>query len=98
MNTDLLRAFTRQEVGSSLKQMASLKAPGQDGVPSVFYQHYWSSVGDDVSCAVLSCLNSGTVPASLNHTYITLIPKVKSPKRVIEFRPIALYNILYKLT
>lgn len=98
MYTDLLGAFTRQEVGFSLKQMASLKASGPDGMPSIFYQHYWSSVGDDVSCAVLSCLNSGTVPASLNRTYITLIPKVKSPKRVIEFKPIALYNILYKLT
>lgn len=46
---------------------------------------------------MLSCLNSGTIPASLNQTYITLIPKSKSPKRVFEFRPIALCNILYKL-
>lgn len=43
------------------------------------------------------CLNSGTLPASLNHTYITRVPKTKSPVRVIEFRPIALCNILYKL-
>ena len=46
---------------------------------------------------MLSCLNSGTIPASLNHTYITLVPKSKSPKRVTEFRPISLCNILYKL-
>ena len=47
--------------------------------------------------AVLLCLNSGTILPSLNHTFISLIPKVKSPEYVIEFRPIALCNIVYKL-
>ena len=84
MNADFLRAFTRQEVDFSLKQMATLKAPGLDGMPPIFYQHFWSSIGDDVSCAVLSCLNLGTIPASLNHTYITLVPKVKSPKELLN--------------
>lgn len=41
--------------------------------------------------------NSGIFPPSINHKYITLIPKGKSPKRVTNFRPIALCNILYKL-
>lgn len=66
-------------------------------MPPIFYQHYGNSIGDDVACAVLSCLNAGTIPASINHTYITLIPKVKSPERVSEFRTIALCNVIYKL-
>lgn len=97
MNSELLRVFTRQEVDVALKQMAPLKASGPDGMPPIFYQHYWSSTGEDVSCAMLSCLNSGTIPASLNHTYITLVPKSKCPELVTEFRPISLCNILYKL-
>ena len=44
-----------------------------------------------------SCLNSGTILASLNHTFITLIPKLKNSERVFDFRPISLCNILYKL-
>ena len=77
--------------------MAPLKAPSPDGMPPIFYQNFWESIGDDVAKAVISCLNSRAIPASLNHTYITLIPKVKSPEHVTEFRPIALCNILYKL-
>jgi len=50
-----------------------------------------------VAKAVISCLNIGVFPVGLNHTYITLIPKVKSLEHVTEFRPIALCNILYKL-
>ena len=61
-------------------------------MPPIFYQHYW-----DVAKAVLTWLNSGTICPSFNHTYITLIPKVKCPQQVTEFHPIALCNILYKL-
>ena len=46
---------------------------------------------------MLSCLNSGSLIPGLNHTFISLIPKVKNPEFITEFRPIALCNILYKL-
>ena len=41
-------------------------------------------------------LNSGSLPKSLNHTFITLIPKTKNPENVTKFKPISLYNVLYK--
>ena len=77
--------------------MAHLKALGLDGMPPIFSQHYWESIGGDVVKAVVSCLNSTSIETGLNHTFITLIPKVKSPEFVTEFCPIALCNILYKL-
>ena len=97
MNSSLIINFSKEEGEIALKQMAPLKAPGPDGMPPIFFQHYWESIGNDVGKAVVSCLNSTSIETGLNHTFLTLIPKVKSLEFVIEFRPIALCNILYKL-
>ena len=77
--------------------MAPLRAPGSDGMPPLFFQTFWSDIGLDVSEAVLSCLNSGTILKSINHTFLTLIPKVKNPEIVAQFRPISLCNVIYKI-
>ena len=42
-------------------------------------------------------LNSSILPHELNHTFLTLIPKIKSPRRVTNFRLISLTNVLHKL-
>ena len=97
MNNELSTPFQRSEVDLALKQMNPLKAPGPDGMPPLFFQQFWPTIGEEVSEAVLNCLNSGMIPHSINRTFITLIPKVKSPVRVSEFRPIALCNTLYKI-
>nr|XP_023877746.1 uncharacterized protein LOC111990191 [Quercus suber] len=78
MNARLVADFEVLEVQEAIKQMAPLKAPGPDG--------------EDVTSSVLYFLNSASLPANLNHTFITLIPKVKNPEFVSEFRPISLCN------
>ena len=97
MNISLTREFTRQEVEIALKDMAPLKALGPDGMPPIFFQSFWRLIGDDVSKAVLDFLNSCHIPKEFNFTYVTLIPKMKNPKKISEFRPISLCNVIYKL-
>ena len=46
---------------------------------------------------MLYFLNSTSLLANLNHTFITLIPKVKNPEFVSEFWPSSLCNVLYKI-
>ena len=97
MNSKLSSEFTQLEVKQAINQMAPLKAPGPDGMPPLFYQHYWNLIGDDISNTVLHYLNSATLLEHLNHTFITLIPKKKNPEYASEFRPISLCNVLYKI-
>jgi hypothetical protein len=54
-------------------------------------------MGGKVCRVILDILNSGVLPCDLNKTYIALIPKMKAPTSVSDFRPISLCNVLYKL-
>ena len=85
-------------MAAAIKEMALLKAPDPDGMPPLFFQTYWLDIGMDIIELVLSSLNSGSLLKSINHTFITLISKVKNPERVTEFRPISLCNVIYKIT
>ena len=97
MNNLLTCEFTPEEVTIALKQMGPLKAPGPDGLAPLFYQKYWHLLGEDITKAVLNCLNSGKILKAINHTYITLIPKVKNLEDVKEFHPISLCNVIYMI-
>ena len=85
MNSSLTCKLREEEVLAALKQMAPLKAPGSDGIPSLFYQHFWSTADKDVTSSVLSWLKTGILPHPLNHTFVTLMPKTINPKYVRQF-------------
>ena len=94
MNLALTGDFLEFEVTTTLKQMALFKAPGPDGIPLLFYQHFWGVVDHDVTSSILSWLNLGSLPHPINHTFITLNPKTKNPEHVQEYRPISMSNVL----
>lgn len=72
--------------------MAPSKAPGVDGFTAGFFQRHWELLRDDVTTAMLGFLNGGDFPMGLNDTSITLIPKVRHPQNISQYRP-----VLYKL-
>lgn len=44
-----------------------------------------------------SFFQSSIMPRNINQTHIRLIPKIHGPKRVADYRPIALCNVYYKI-
>ena len=97
MQKFLSSEFTTEEVKVALFQMGPTKAPGPDGMNALFYQKFWHVVGNNVVLAVLDFLNNGNMLPDINHTNIVLVPKVKNPERMSEFRPISLCNVIYKI-
>ena len=72
------------------------KAPGLDGYNSYFFKQTWDVIGEDVSDVVLDFFKTGKLLKSINVTSITLIPKVKTPANVSDYRPIACCFVIYK--
>ncbi|XP_035551053.1 uncharacterized protein LOC118349651 [Juglans regia] len=97
MLQQLDRPCTVEEVEVALRQMSPFKSPGPDGFSAGFYQDHWKIVSHDVSKAVIYFFIHRNLPKGWNHTHLVLIPKVKSPTSVREFRPISLCNVNYKL-
>lgn len=63
MNDGLLKEFTANEVRVALDSIGDLKAPGPDGMPSVFYKKFWDTLGDHVVKEVLGVLNVAPMAA-----------------------------------
>ena len=87
--------ITDEEIISAVN-LGPLKTPGPDGIPAAFYQKFWSTVRTDI-LHIKAFFHSGFMFKSLNHTFITLIPKIPTPEKVSQFRPIALCNVTYKI-
>ena len=97
MNPILTKDFQAVEVEKALKQMHPLTALGPDGMPPLFYHHFWPIVKSIVIHTTLSFLNHGRAPPRFHDTHIVLIPKIKNPEKVSDFRPISLCNVAYKV-
>ncbi|XP_010674016.1 uncharacterized protein LOC104890294 [Beta vulgaris subsp. vulgaris] len=93
---NLVKPITLEEVKQVIFQMGSLKAPGPDGIPAMFYQKYWSIVGKDIWQAVSHFFSSGFLLKEWNYTNICLIPKKERPEEASQFRPISMCNVIYK--
>ncbi|XP_073367603.1 uncharacterized protein [Aegilops tauschii subsp. strangulata] len=97
MNDKLCAPFSDKEISDALFQIGPLKAPGPDGFPARFFQRHWGTVKEEVIEAVRHFFESGIMPEGVNATSIVLIPKVKDPTRLAEYRPISLCNVIYKV-
>ena len=97
MNIQLTQPVKEKEIKDALFSMNPTKAPGSDGMTPIFFQKFWHILKKDIIKATKSFFHSGHMLKAMNHTNLSLIPKVENPTEVKQFRPISLCNVLYKI-
>jgi len=73
---------TPEEIKGVVFSMESNKAPGPNG---------------EVIEAITTFFQRGYMLREINHSFIVLIPKGNKAAMVSQFRPISLYNVIYKI-
>lgn len=92
----MIRDIEDEEIKVAMFSMGDDKSPRPDGFSASFFKAAWSIIGNDVIRATKEFFVIGNLLKELNHTVIVLIPKVKSPTQVNDYRPISLCNVLFK--
>nr|GEX64769.1 RNA-directed DNA polymerase, eukaryota, reverse transcriptase zinc-binding domain protein [Tanacetum cinerariifolium] len=83
-----------KEIKEAMFDIDSSKAP--DGYTSCFFKKAWSLIGKDVCMAIRDFFVKGKLLKEVNATLVALVPKVETPNRISDLRPIACCNVLYK--
>lgn len=97
MNVILTQNPSVDEIKKSIDNINPDKAPGLDGMTSLFYQSFWEVTATEIISMVRNFFDSSAFDPQLNQTNIYLIPKTERPQELAEFRPISLCNVSYKI-
>ncbi|XP_071727235.1 uncharacterized protein [Rutidosis leptorrhynchoides] len=92
----MIKEVTHDEIKEAIFRIDSDKAAGPDGFTSQFFKKAWVIVGTDVCKAIREFFTKGELIGGVNSTLISLIPKIDTPYKVSDFRPIACCNVIYK--
>ena len=89
--------FSVQEIEGVVNNLSNNKSPGPDGFSNEFLKGCWPLIGQDIIKLCKKFQEGEVCLASINGSYITLIPKKDSPIITSDFRPISLLNASMKI-
>lgn len=89
--------YSIEETCKALMEMGSLKAPGPDGYPPLFFKATWDTTGKDLHQFVQGILNGVEIPLNVAEALLVLIPKEERPSTIRGFRPISRCNVSLKV-
>ncbi|XP_022028823.1 uncharacterized protein LOC110929940 [Helianthus annuus] len=73
------------------------RAPGPDGFSFKFIKRFWEQLKHKFGGVLNDFYERAFIERGCNASFIALIPKVKNPQSVEEFRPISLIGVIYKI-
>lgn len=86
-----------KEVKNTVFKLSGDSSCGPDGLSRRFYQECGDIVGSDISRMVHDCFSGNSLPKSITHTNLVLIPKKANVQTFSDMRPISLRNFVNKI-
>ncbi|KAG7579243.1 Ribonuclease H domain [Arabidopsis thaliana x Arabidopsis arenosa] len=96
-NLSLIELPSPEEIKKACFSIHPDKAPGPDGFSASFFHTHWNTVGPQIIQEIQNFFSSGILPRNINATHVRLIPKISSPQKMADYRPIALCTVFYKI-
>ncbi|KAK3188761.1 hypothetical protein Dsin_028322 [Dipteronia sinensis] len=90
-------ACSSEEVWEAIKGCEGNKAPGPNGLNLDFFKANWEAIKGDFMNFIHEFHSKGSIVKEINHTFIALIPKIRNPPSLGDFRPISLVGAVYKV-
>jgi hypothetical protein len=89
--------FSQEEIDQVVVECDGNKSPDPDEFNFAFIKAFWYLMKGDVKLMFDQFFVNASLPKSFSSFFVALIPKVKSPFGLNEFRLISLLGCLYKL-
>ncbi|KAK2446576.1 hypothetical protein QL285_017365 [Trifolium repens] len=96
-NSLLSERFSLEEIHGVVMDCDGNKSPGPDGFNFSFIKSFWYLLKDEVNLLFQQFYDNELLPKSFSSYFVALIPKVKSPFELNDYRPISLLGCLYKI-
>ena len=84
---ELNQDVSQEEISAAFRSIHPNKSPGPDGLNGHFFKEAWGDIGEEVVAGIKYFFDTGRLLKELNTTAISLIPKVKNPSSLNDFRP-----------
>lgn len=85
---------SKEEVKKVIFELSGDSTSGLDGFTGHFYQHCWDIVCGDILKVVQAFFKGGTLPKSVIHTNLVLLPKKAVIQLFSDLRPTSVNNFL----
>ncbi|XP_022024124.1 uncharacterized protein LOC110924424 [Helianthus annuus] len=92
--TLLTSSFSKQEIKEVVWACGSDRAPGPNGFLFKFIKRFWAQLENNIVGVMNDFHERAFIERGCNASFIALIPKVKDPFSVNDFRPISLIGVI----